>query len=137
MINAAVFPRAMFDKLLFDPSLVYGCDEMDISVRAVYMHGYEIFFIPDLTNNHFPSKINRDYYAPFIESSRIYVQFKRYYWVECRYDKAAFFLVVTYAHMLLYFLRVRKWRGFAAFATTATRSLGYIRACFRDRANHV
>jgi glycosyltransferase involved in cell wall biosynthesis len=137
VINASVFPRAMFDTLRFDPSLVYGCDEMDVCVRAVYLHGYEIVFIPGLANSHFPSNINRDYYAPYMEASRIYVQFKRYYWVERRRAKAALFLAVTCLHMLAYFLRSRRWRGFAAFGMTVARSLGYIRACFSDRASHV
>lgn len=137
VINSAVFPRTLFEQVRFDPSLVYGCDEMDITVRAVYLHGAEIHFVPDLANNHYPSKINRDFYAPFSEASRIYVQFKRYYWVERNRAKAGCFLVLAHAHILLHFLRKRRLRGFAAFRATSAKSLGYIQACFQDRARYV
>ena len=137
VINSAVFPRAMFELVRFDPSLVYGCDEMDISVRAVHLHGLAIRFLPELANNHFPSTINRDYYAPFSEASRIYVQFKRYYWVERDRFKAICFLLIAYSHILLHFLGKRHLAGFAAFRATAGKSLGYIRACFRDRERYV
>ena len=137
VLNATVFPRALFGALRFDPSLVYGCDEMDICVRAVRLHGAEVRFMPELANSHFPSRTNRDFYAPFLEASRIYVQFKRYYWVENNRAKAACFLVLAHAHILLHFLRRRRLRGFAAFHATSAKSLGYIRACFRNRARHV
>jgi glycosyltransferase involved in cell wall biosynthesis len=137
VINSAVFPRAMFEKVRFDPCLVYGCDEMDITVRAIYMHGFEIMFLPNLANHHFPSKANRDYYAPFLEASRIYVQFKRYYWVERHPAKAVGFLAIAYTHMLLHFVRARRLRGLAAFYKTAAKSAGYIRGCLGDPASHV
>ncbi len=137
VINSGVFPRAVFERVRFDPSLVYGCDEMDITVRAVHLHGFEIRFLPDVANRHFPSLVNRDFYAPFTEASRIYVQFKRYYWVERNPAKAAGFLALAYVHILLYFLRKRRLRGFSAFMGTAGKSLGYIRACFRDRRRYV
>lgn len=137
VINAAVFPRALFEKLRFDPNLVYGCDEMDVSLRAVRLHAYTVLFRPDLANRHQPSRINRGFYTPFQEASRIYVQFKRFFWVERRRGKAACFLVLAYGHVLLHFLRRRRLAGLAAFATTARTSLGYIRACARNPGLHV
>lgn len=137
VINAAVFPRALFDHALFDENLVYGCEEMDLSVRAVHLHGYAIIFTPDLVNAHYPSVINRDFYAPFGEASRIYVTFKRYFWVERRRLKAAMFLLIAYAHILAHDLRRFGPRGFAPFRTTAARSFGYIRLCWRNPAQYV
>jgi GT2 family glycosyltransferase len=137
VINAAVFPRALFALLRFDPSLVYGCDEIDLAVRAVRLHGADIRFVPELANSHFPSRTNRDFYAPFLEASRIYVQFKRYYWVEGKHAKAACFLALAHAHILLHFLRTRRLGGLAAFRATSARALGCIHACFRNRARHV
>jgi glycosyltransferase involved in cell wall biosynthesis len=132
VINATVFPRALFEHLRFDPNLVYGCDEIDLAVRAVHRYGFQVHFLPDAANFHFPSRINREFYAPFAEASRIYVQFKRYYWLERRRAKAACFLALAHAHILLHFLRRDRLAGFAAFRATAATSLGYIRACARD-----
>jgi glycosyltransferase involved in cell wall biosynthesis len=137
VINAAIFPRGMFDQVLFDESLVYGCDEMDLSVRAIQLHGYTIVFREALVNNHYPSVVNRAFYAPFGEASRIYVTFKRYWWVERRKLKAAGFLGIAYVHILLYYLRKRGLKGLGSFMTTMRKSLAYIGACSRNSARYV
>ena len=41
VINAALFPRQVFDRLRFDTNLKYGFDEVDITTQAVAL-GYEI-----------------------------------------------------------------------------------------------
>ncbi len=137
VINSTVFPAALFRRLRFDPTLVYGCDEMDVSVRAVLLHRFRILFLPHLANFHYPSPVNRDYYGPFAEASRIYVQFKRFYWVERRPLKAFCFLLLAYLHILLHYLKVRKLAGLSSFRRTLEKSLCYITACLRDRSRYV
>ena len=137
VINATVFPKTLFSLTLFDENLVYGCEEIDFSVRAVRLHGHHIAFRPTLVNAHFPSPTNRDFYAPFVEASRIYVTFKRYFWVERQRTKAAAFLLLAYAHILAHDLRRHGLKGFPAFTTTVTRSLSYIRRCARDPAAYL
>ena len=80
---------------------------MDFASRAVLLHGHHILFLPALANAHFPSAVNRDFYAPFMEASRIYVTFKRYFWVERRPPKAILFLLLAYVHILAHDLRRR------------------------------
>ncbi len=137
VINSAVFPIGLFGHVKFDPSLVYGCDEMDLTARAILLHGFRVRFLPDLANLHFPSEVNRDYYAPFMEASRIYVQFKRFYWVERKPAKAALFLLLAYAHMLLHYLKTRRLSGLRAFSRTVFLSLSYIAACSGNRSRYV
>ncbi len=137
VINATVFPRAVFDRVKFDENLVYGCDEMDLTARAVHLHGFQIMLAPDSANNHFPSLVNRDFYTPFHEASRIYITFKRYAWVQRRPAKAWLYLLTAYAHILVHDLRKRGLPGFSAFATTVAKSLAYIRICARDTARFV
>jgi glycosyltransferase involved in cell wall biosynthesis len=132
VINATLFPKALFEKTSFDENLVYGCEEMDFSVRAVKLHGQTIMLRPGLVNAHFPSPANRDFYAPFIEASRIYVTFKRYFWVERNAAKALLFLLLAYAHILAHDLRRRGPAGLSAFGATVARSWSYIQACRQD-----
>jgi len=81
VINAAVFPRSLFDKVRFDPSLIYGYDEVDITTQAVAL-GYTITPCFEAANTHYPSAIGRDEYRPYIHASRLYVTLKRRRWTE-------------------------------------------------------
>ncbi len=137
VINATVFPKALFSETLFDENLVYGCEEMDFASRAVILHGHHIVFRPALVNAHFPSPANRDFYAPFTEASRIYVTFKRYFWVERHHAKALLFLLVAYAHILAHDLRRRGPSGMKAFLSTLRLSHSYITICRQNPAAYL
>lgn len=137
VINATAFPIGMFRTTLFDPLLVYGSDEIDLTTRAAVLHGYHIVFDEELRNAHYPSPTNRDYYSSFVEASRIYVMFKKYFLVERRFWKGSLFVAVAYPHILLFYLRRHRLGGLARFGRTARTSLAYIRACLADRAAHV
>jgi GT2 family glycosyltransferase len=130
VINATVFPRPVFASVNFDESLTYGYEEVDFSSRAVFRGGFEIVLLPDASNYHMPSPINRDYYEPFVEASRIYVVFKKYWWTDRRPLKAAWFLMVAYPHNLAFNLKARGLRGLSSFLTTLRKSVGYLRTCF-------
>jgi glycosyltransferase involved in cell wall biosynthesis len=81
VINAALFPRQVFDHLQFDTNLKYGFDEVDITTQAVAL-GYEIVPCFDAVNYHYPSTIGRDDYGRLASASRLYVTFKRRRWTE-------------------------------------------------------
>lgn len=137
VINATAFPSGLFAHVKFDPSLVYGCDEVDLAMRAVHRHGYRIVFDPSIRNAHFPSVVNRDFYASFKEASRLYVMTKRYFLVERSWLTGAAFVGVAYVHTLLYCVRKSGLGGVAQFYRTAAKAIEYTRLCLRDPASRV
>jgi len=137
VINATIFPKTLFSSTLFDENLIYGYEEMDFASRAVLLHGHRIVFSPKLVNAHLPSPANRDFYAPFTEASRIYVMFKRYYWVERARTKALAFLLLAYAHILAHDLRNRGLTGVRTFISTFERSQNYINICRRNPGRYL
>jgi len=98
VINSTLFPTRLFREIRFDPRLVYGYDEVDLTTRAV-ARGYEIVSCPAAVNEHHPSPANRDYYRPYVDASRLYVTFKRYGRTEHRRLRAAAFLVAAPLHL--------------------------------------
>jgi len=103
---------------------------MDFAARAVLLRGYRIESLPDAINEHVPAPANRDDYAAFVDASRIYVTFKRYYWLERRRTKAWLFLAIACVHSFLHNTKVKGPRGVAAFAATLRLSIGYMKRCF-------
>jgi glycosyltransferase involved in cell wall biosynthesis len=81
VINAALFPRRLFGEVCFDPSLLYGYDEVDVTTQAVAL-GFTITPCFDAVNFHYPSPVGRDEYLPFADASRLYVTLKRRRWTE-------------------------------------------------------
>lgn len=98
VINSALFPRTIFDEHRFDDQLIYGYDEVDLTSRAVRA-GYSILHEEDAVNLHRPSTVNREYYHPYIESSRMYVTTKRRGMTEGRRLAAAGYLIVATVHL--------------------------------------
>jgi GT2 family glycosyltransferase len=110
VINACVFPRVLFDDVRFDPQLVYGYDEVDVTSQAV-ARGYRIVPAYDVVNHHFPSQVNREYYRPHTEASRLYVTAKRRGETEGRPWAARAYLVVASLHVLVSATRRDRLRG--------------------------
>ncbi len=81
VINAALFPRRLFEDVGFDPNLKYGFDEVDVTTRAVAM-GFTIVPCFDAVNYHFPSPVGRGEYRDQASASRLYVTLKRRRWTE-------------------------------------------------------
>jgi GT2 family glycosyltransferase len=81
VINAALFPRQLFDKVRFDSCLSYGYDEVDLTTQAVAL-GFTIVPCFDAINCHYPSSVGREEYRPFTDASRLYVTLKRRRWTE-------------------------------------------------------
>ncbi len=137
VINSTIFPSQIFSRMQFDSNLVYGYDDIDFAARAVYLHGYEVHLYSEAINQHFSSPINREFYIPFTEASRIYVAFKKYYWLEQRRGKALGYLALAYGHNLLHNLRRHQAPGLATFGRTVRLSMAHIAACSRDHARYV
>ena len=110
VINSAVFPIDIFKKVVFDEKLVYGCDEVDFTTRAV-QEGYKILLCPEAINLHFPSTVNREFYQPYHEASRLYVTFKRYFSTEKKALKALAYLGIASAHTFAHTLKLEGLRG--------------------------
>jgi len=81
VINAALFPRRLFDDVQFDPQLIYGSDEVDITTQAVSL-GFEIAPCFTAANYHYQSLVGRAEYRSFTDASRLYVTLKRRRWTE-------------------------------------------------------
>lgn len=100
VINSTLFPRGLFEVARFDEKLVYGYDEVDIASQAI-CHGYHIVHSEGAVNFHYPSPVNRSYYKPYLDVSRLYVTFKRYALYEKSYVKAVSFAALAPMHCLL------------------------------------
>ncbi len=110
VINATLFPVALFKKIGFDENLVYGSDESDITNRAVAL-GDKIVLIKSAVNQHFHSPLHRDDYSAFREGSRLYSTFKLYYFVQGRRLKGLLYVPCAVAHLTMHGLRRRGVRG--------------------------
>lgn len=101
VINAAIFPTWVLKELGFDPQLIYGSDEVDVSVRAI-RRGCRIVFDEQLVVDHRPSPVNRDYYASHAEAARLYATLKRYARIERSFCRTLTYVVVAPVHLVLH-----------------------------------
>jgi GT2 family glycosyltransferase len=97
VINATLFPRALFASVSFDEQLIYGYDEVDIALKAVH-RGYRIVQCDEAINDHYPSAVNRSYYRPHAEASRLYVTLNRYARFEDNPLKAVVYVLCASMH---------------------------------------
>jgi GT2 family glycosyltransferase len=125
VINSAIFPAKIFETVLFDEKLVYGCDEVDFTTRAVKA-GYKIILAREAINNHFPSIINRDFYKPYHEASRLYVTFKRYFSTENKIIKALIYLIIGIFHTIAHTLKVDGLAGIKKAFKTCKIVFSYV-----------
>ncbi|MBU2740816.1 glycosyltransferase [Acidithiobacillus thiooxidans] len=136
-IMATVFPRSMLSKVRFDDLLVYGYDEVDVCARCRH-YGAVVKYCDKANVYHYPSVVNRDYYSPYTESSRIYVTFKRYYMVDNKRLKSWIFLFIAMAHLLLSRIKHEGFCGIKKSFLIGVKALGYIREnakssqCYRE-----
>jgi GT2 family glycosyltransferase len=133
VINAAVFPRAVFARIGFDENLVYGYDEADISTRAVAC-GFRIVLLPDLVNDHYSSNIGRAQNVYYLHASRLYATFKRYLFVERKWMKALAFALYANTHLLAHLVKTNGVRGVrTAFDATLLATKYVLRHTMRRR----
>ena len=115
VINAAIWPHELFDRVEFDDRLLYGCDEVDLSYGALGA-GYRIEPCFDAINDHHPSPRGRAAYPVNAHASRLRVSVKRYRRIERRPAMALAYAIVAPAHLLLSLLKREGFGGFSKFA---------------------
>jgi GT2 family glycosyltransferase len=125
VINSAVFPSVLFQDILFDEKLVYGNDEVDLTTRAT-QNGFKVILYPEAINFHYPSEINRDYYEPYHDATRIYVTFKRYFATENNRLKAFIYLPYSFAYAAARNLKYQGLSSFPGTINTLRKSLNFI-----------
>jgi GT2 family glycosyltransferase len=134
VINATVFPVALFRQVGFDTNLIYGYEEVDIATRAVSV-GYPIVLCPEAINDHFPSAVNRDLYQSHVEASRLYVTWKRYAVTQRAYGRAVLFTIFAPAHLVASRLRAEGAGGVRSAFTTVAQAAGHICAYLTSRSD--
>jgi GT2 family glycosyltransferase len=125
VINSAIFPINLFKDTLFDEKLVYGNDEVDLTTRAT-QKGFEVILCPEAINFHYPSEINRDYYEPFYDATRIYVTFKRYFSTENNKMKAFIYLPYAFIYAAARNLKHQGLSSFSGTLNTFKKSFQFI-----------
>lgn len=133
VINSTLFPKALFETTRFDENLVYGCDEVDIALRAMRL-GYRIVHSDEAVNFHYPSPVNRSYYKPHLDVSRLYITFKRYAVYQRSYLKAATFAVLAPTHCLLAAIKRRGIAGIGDACRAIAAAARLSRESLRRRA---
>jgi GT2 family glycosyltransferase len=120
VINAAVWPRRLFEEVRFDERLLYGSDEVDLSYSALAA-GYRIVSCPQAVNHHDPAPSGRDGYALNASLSRLRAGMKRN---RARSPlRAALFALIAPLHLVLSELRSEGLRGAGRCATILRRWL--------------
>jgi glycosyltransferase involved in cell wall biosynthesis len=122
VINAAVWPRGLFDWVSFDERLLYGSDEVDLSYSALTA-GYRIELCPEAVNDHEPSSSGRGEYQINAHVSRLRTGIKRN-WLQ-RHDplRTLAFAVVAPIHLIVSELRENGMGGLRRCATIFYRWL--------------
>ena len=81
VINSTIFPKCLFEQVLFDECLRYGYEELDIARHAVSL-GYRIDYQDRLYVNHYQSLIDRADNRKFVYASQLYTTAKAYLYYE-------------------------------------------------------
>lgn len=133
VINAALFPRSLFELVRFDPSLRYCYDEVDIATRAV-AKGFAIVPCFDAANLHFPSPIGREQYRRNASAARLYVTLKRRRWTERAPLRAWAGFAIAGGHVCLAAIRkLGLVKGLAEAGRTLTQAWRLYRSFLRSR----
>jgi GT2 family glycosyltransferase len=114
VINAAVWPTALFESVTFDESLRYGSDEVDLSYKALRA-GFRIIDCPTAVNEHHPSPVGRADYSLQAHASRLRASVRRAWRGAHRWPRTAAFLAVAPPHLFLALLRREGPRGIGGF----------------------
>lgn len=133
VINAALFPASLFDRIQFDEQISYGYDEVDITTRAVAL-GYYIAAEPDAINEHRHSPTSRDGYDRVVHASRLYVTLKRYAKTDKARMRALAFCVVAPAHLIAAAVKTAGPRGALAACSSLKLTASHLRAARREAA---
>jgi GT2 family glycosyltransferase len=117
VINAALFPTAVFAQIEFDPRLVYGYEEVDFASRAAAA-SYVIVECSEAVNEHRPSPASREDHGRHVEASRLYVTLRRYLLTERAPLRALAFALIAPIHLVAADVKRGGPRGLRRAATT-------------------
>jgi GT2 family glycosyltransferase len=123
-INAALFPRELFDSVRFDERLRYGYEEIDIAAQARAV-GYHIVYDPALVNEHRPSPAGRESYRSLAVTSRLYGTYNRYRWLEGNGLRAAAFALLAPMHVVGATIRRGRVRDLPWTLRSVRTAVGY------------
>ncbi len=127
VINTTLFPRTLFQEAHFDEALRYGSEEADMCAQAEAL-GYNVRFFQRMTNDHYPSPVNRSEYSRFVEASRLYSTYKRYRWLERKVRKANMFALLAPVYLMASLVKARKFRHLASAFVSLKIALQYVLA---------
>ncbi len=122
VINAAVWPRRLFDSVAFDERLRYGSDEVDLSYAALAA-GYRIRDCPRAVNEHRPSPRGRGDYELDAHASRLWAGVKRNWRVRRSPAGTLAYAVLAPLHLLGSLLRSEGLRGLGSYRKVLQRWL--------------
>ncbi len=122
VINAALWPRALFDRVGFDEHLRYGSDEVDISYSALAA-GFAIWDCPEAVNLHNPSPRGRSSYQLDAHASRLRATTKRYWRLQRKRATALAYVVIGPAHLCASLVKQDGARGLIEYAKVMRRWL--------------
>jgi glycosyltransferase involved in cell wall biosynthesis len=126
VINAGIFPMALFRKAQFDPRLRYGSEEIDM-IRHAYSLGYRVEFHPELWVDHHPSEINRDEYRDVVDASRMYATAKDYWQYQHSVTRFLLFCLLAPPKLVLALTRRQGLRGLVAAFSALRLAVKYYR----------
>ncbi|WP_354686952.1 glycosyltransferase family 2 protein [Cupriavidus necator] len=128
VLHSTVFPRALFDHIVFDEQLAAGYEVCELTSRAVFELGHRIELMPSAVNQHAAVPAPVEAASPACEASRMYVTYRRYGRSQRRRVKAALYLMVALPHLFARNVRGAGWKGTAPAWATARRLWVLLRA---------
>jgi GT2 family glycosyltransferase len=108
-LNCNVLPRRAFNVALFDESIAYGYEDMDLCAQLLTA-GFEIVHIPELVNQHLPPAVDPAvlaFRASQAERARLKVLWRRWF----RHDRRPLIGSIVYSAAVAHLLAHRWIRG--------------------------
>jgi GT2 family glycosyltransferase len=112
-IHAAVFPRSLFESVMWDENIFFGYEDAELCLRAL-SQGFSIVYVSNLIALHtrfqqgtlVESSLGKlSQYDISIEAARLYIGIKRYKFIFPSPIRLAAFMLVYFAHMAIYLAR--------------------------------
>jgi GT2 family glycosyltransferase len=112
-IHAAVFPRSLFESVMWDENIFFGYEDAELCLRAL-SRGFSIVYVSKLIALHtrfqqgtlVESSLGKlPQYDISIEAARLYIGIKRYKFIFPSPIRLLAFVLVYFAHMAIYLAR--------------------------------
>jgi glycosyltransferase involved in cell wall biosynthesis len=107
-LNCNIFPRSAFDFAVFDESIVYGYEDMDLCFELL-SKGFHIKYFPILANDHIrPNGVPVKRFRQK-EQARFYVALKRYLFWQKSLPNALIYMVLAPLQRAGHSMKVKDW----------------------------